>query len=245
MWCVLGNGWQHPLVSVHDVGAGGLSNAMHELVHEWDLGLLNPARELIRSIAFINHPCKKTKIVVFNNNVPFRGYHVVPYNVITPKCHYHVMCVGQWVTTSFSLCTWCGCGWLVECDAWISSRVGFRTAKSCSWTNSSSFDVSHPSPHAETKVVVFNNGVPFRGYHVVPYNVITPNGRLPFLCDVLGNGWQHPLVSVHDVGAGGLSNAMHELVHEWDLGLLNPTRELIQASHSTTTSPSLLRDCCL
>ena len=50
---------------------------------------------------------------------------------------------------------------------------------------------------------------------------------------LLGNG-DNPLVSVHDVGAGGLSNAMHELVHEWDLGLLNPTRELIQASHSTS-----------
>ena len=142
MWCVLGNGWQHPLVSVHDVGAGGLSNAMHELVHEWDLGLLNPAvRHRIR------HPStSSSEIVVFGNGVPFRGYHVVPYNVITEMfCHYyHVMCVGQWVTTSFSLCTWCGCGWLVRCDAWISSRVGFRTTKSCSWTNSG-IAFGHPS----------------------------------------------------------------------------------------------------
>ena len=56
----------------------------------------------------------------------------------------------------------------------------------------------------------------------------------------------NPLVSVHDVGAGGLSNAMHamhELVHEWDLGLLNPARELIQASHSTSHPHQ--KDCCL
>ena len=52
------------------------------------------------------------------------------------------------------------------------------------------------------------------------------------VCWAMGDN--NPLVSVHDVGAGGLSNAMHELVHEWDLGLLNPTRELIQASHSTS-----------
>ena len=69
------------------MGAGGLSNAMHELVHEWDLGLLNPARELIRHHSFDNHHImfEETKVVVFNNGVPFRGYHVVPYSVITPK----------------------------------------------------------------------------------------------------------------------------------------------------------------
>ena len=36
----------------------------------------------------------------------------------------------------------------------------------------------------------------------------------------------------HDVG--GVVNAMHELVHEQDLVVLNPTRELIHASHSTS-----------
>ena len=81
----------NPLVSVHDVGAGGLSNAMHELVHEWDLGLLNPTRELIQASHSTSHHHHArlrmlSPIVVFNNGVPFRGYHVVPYNVITPKC---------------------------------------------------------------------------------------------------------------------------------------------------------------
>ena len=66
------------------MGAGGLSNAMHELVHEWDLGLLNPTRELIRS-SFGLSLTEDKRIVVFGNGVPFRGYHVVPYNVITPK----------------------------------------------------------------------------------------------------------------------------------------------------------------
>ena len=64
------------------MGAGGLSNAMHELVHEWDLGLLNPARELIRASHSATTSSCKTKVVVFGN-VPFRGYHVVPYSVIT------------------------------------------------------------------------------------------------------------------------------------------------------------------
>lgn len=36
------------------------------------------------------------------------------------------------------------------------------------------------------------------------------------VCWAMGDN--NPLVSVHDVGAGGLSNAMPELVHEWDLG---------------------------
>lgn len=34
--CAMGD--NNPFVSIHDVGAGGLSNAMPELVHEWDLG---------------------------------------------------------------------------------------------------------------------------------------------------------------------------------------------------------------
>ena len=36
------------------------------------------------------------------------------------------------------------------------------------------------------------------------------------VCWAMGDN--NPFVSVHDVGAGGLSNAMPELVHEWDLG---------------------------
>ena len=50
----------------------------------------------------------------------------------------------------------------------------------------------------------FGNGVPFRGYRCT---VQRDNQMLPMMCD------NNPLVSVHDVGAGGLSNAMHELVH--------------------------------
>ena len=45
-------------------------------------------------------------------------------------------------------------------------------------------------------VVRYNVITQNRGYHVVRYSV------------------NNPLVSVHDVGAGGLSNAMPELVHE-------------------------------
>jgi phosphoribosylformylglycinamidine synthase len=36
------------------------------------------------------------------------------------------------------------------------------------------------------------------------------------VCWAMGDN--NPFVSIHDVGAGGLSNAMPELVHEWDLG---------------------------
>ena len=72
--------------------------------------------------------------------------------------------------------------------------------------------ISSHTHHAEDKDVVTHcpthvtaTAFPFRGYHVVRYNVITPKWNAV----AMGN---NPLVSVHDVGAGGLSNAMPELV---------------------------------
>ena len=44
------------------------------------------------------------------------------------------------------------------------------------------------------------------------------------VCWAMGDN--NPLVSVHDVGAGGLSNAMPELVHEWDLGATLELRKI-------------------
>ncbi len=35
-------------------------------------------------------------------------------------------------------------------------------------------------------------------------------------CNAMGDNT--PVISIHDVGAGGLSNAVPEIIHDWDLG---------------------------
>ncbi|KAI0088080.1 phosphoribosylformylglycinamidin [Irpex rosettiformis] len=49
-------------------------------------------------------------------------------------------------------------------------------------------------------------------------------------CVNLGEG--NPIQSIHDVGAGGLSNALPELVHDSDLGAVFEIRDVLVADHS-------------
>ncbi|KAI0784665.1 phosphoribosylformylglycinamidin [Abortiporus biennis] len=49
-------------------------------------------------------------------------------------------------------------------------------------------------------------------------------------CANLGDG--NPIQSIHDVGAGGLSNALPELVHDSDLGATFEIRDVLVADHS-------------
>ncbi|KAI0798688.1 phosphoribosylformylglycinamidin [Irpex lacteus] len=49
-------------------------------------------------------------------------------------------------------------------------------------------------------------------------------------CVNLGDG--SPIQSIHDVGAGGLSNALPELVHDSDLGAVFEIRDVLVADHS-------------
>jgi phosphoribosylformylglycinamidine synthase len=44
-------------------------------------------------------------------------------------------------------------------------------------------------------------------------------------CTALGD--QNPIISIHDVGAGGLSNALPELVHDSDLGAVFQLRDIL------------------